>query len=130
MTPINVGQIVYKKVLSDDLNRTCRCGCGTVQSVMCVATLEVLEGGFIADYDNKEGHYNSLHKGRVASAKVLSIVSTDDPTHVQNGYSVHNGFFKYVVGETVSERLDPTNTACASGIHCFETFEQAENYYF
>ena len=150
MKELVVGQIVYKKVITDF---TCACSLGCGVRGRAIATLLVKEGGFIADYDlggSDLGNYAS--KGRVKSATVLRIFVDSRATtrrprsswpappwfvfpegtmnaEIDSGFSGHDESFCYKVGETITvDNFDTANVACAAGIHCFETYNQALEY--
>lgn len=124
---IEVGQIVYKKVRAGSGYRVCNCtpDCDYELPAHAIVTMEVVEPGFIPFYD--EGQ----KKGRVRAAKVISIEYLDGAEG--EARSDYDKTFKYVVGEIVRPRYefsDDVEHICASGIHCFETKEQAERYNF
>lgn len=144
MKELVVGQIVYKKVITDF---TCACSLGCGVRGRAIATLLVKEGGFIADYESGGSDLeNYASKGRVKSATVLRIFvdsSRFDATfaggfafpegtmdaEIDSGFSGHDETFRYKVGETITvDNFDTANVACAAGIHCFETYNQALEY--
>lgn len=129
MKTINVGQIVYKKVLVGSGYKDVRCDCHTEctytkqVNICAIVTLEVLEAGFIPEVDN------CFEKGRVAAAKVLDIEYIDGAEG--DAYSSYDNSFKYNIGEVVRPEYAFDSTpyeTCVSGIHCFETREQALEY--
>ncbi len=127
--PISVGTVVYKKVVVGTEEKLCTCGCGSMidQYIYGIATLEVVEPGFICRVESGN------RKGRVAAAKVISIVNMDTDDEVTEAKSYYNGKFKYAVGETVRPEVEfntDTSYTCTSGIHCFLNREDAENYEF
>jgi Family of unknown function (DUF5758) len=121
---IPVGTVVYKKVLLGTAYKKCTCSHCTTEGVEYftalpvygIATLEVTGAGFIPDYP-------ANNKGRVREVKVLSIVSMDSNEEVTVAYSIYKNDFKYEVGQIVV-----TDYFCTSGIHVFETLEEAEGY--
>ena len=128
---IEVGQIVYKKVRAGAcwVQEPCACtpDCDYIldKPIVAIVTMEVVEPGFIPFYDKGQ------RKGRVRAAKVISIECLDGAEG--ETYSDYDKTFKYVVGEIVRPRnefSDDVEDICASGIHCFETKEQAERYNF
>lgn len=143
MKELVVGQIVYKKVITDF---TCACSLGCWVRGRAIATLLVKEGGFIADYEfGGSDLENYASKGRVKSATVLRIFvdssrSATSPygfvfpegtmnAEIDSGFSGHDESFCYKVGETITvDNFDTANVACAAGIHCFETYNQALEY--
>jgi hypothetical protein len=68
-------------------------------------------------------------KCRVSKAKVISI--NHKGKEVLNGFSMYKSTFEYVVGKWVKP-IEPFNAdileGCASGIHCFITKIEAEEY--
>lgn len=102
-----------------------------------IATLEVPDGATVIAPHN-------TRKRRVAAAVVREIeVITATPfaiaatvaaaratSQTPSYHSWYNGM-EYRVGETVSANLDTNpDHDCGTGIHCFLTREEAENYWF
>lgn len=134
---IEAGTRVWKKaVREDDLRGTW----GKRSRDYALIELEVLEPGFIADYEDVWGERfgvknNHLKKGRVRSARVISITDKfGNP--LESALSAHTADtvnkFRYTVGMVAAptEPFDERNIACSSGIHCFVNKSQAEIYDF
>lgn len=83
--------------------------------------------------------YRSFHcwtKKRASSAFVLGVVNKDsgELLTLPDGarvVSAHNHAFVYEVGETVhpTQPFDRSREECASGIHFFDTFDEAARYH-
>lgn len=74
------------------------------------------------------------NKCRTDKAKILAITSLDDSISYQTAYSDYDWDYYYDVGEVVEPHLgifdDRTWISCSSGIHFFETKEEALEYDF
>lgn len=140
MREIPVGTVVYKKVYVDGEDTPCGCGCKIkfkkeviVAKKEAIVAMTVLEPGFIADSEFNTPDIDNYHqKGRVRKAAVLSITNLDGSALDTDSdiISMHDKTFKYAVDAVVEPRLpfDEQNVACANGIHCFLTREQAVKY--
>lgn len=121
-TKIDVGTIVYKKVVVEHKKKRCQWGCCVVDEYLyAVAKLEVLEGGFIPfRLCWNDASINNNKKGRVAKVKVLSITD-DNGSAVETAFSHWSPSFVYKVdAEIVPHEFESDEFAiCAPGIHCY-----------
>jgi hypothetical protein len=96
----------------------------------CIVELEVTEPGVCGKYETSVMRgYNDTDKCRVRAARVLSITS-ENGVELTKAYSSNDIYFEYEVGAEVRpiKPFDEGDWACGSGIHGFETIEQAEEY--
>lgn len=122
MREIPIGTILWKKCYVT--------GPDSRDYSKAIVELEVTKPGICATYEDSYGISNSSQKCRVRAAKVLRIYHLDTGEGLGIAYSMHNPYFIYKVGEIVAptEPFDEHDIACGSGIHGFESVEQAENY--
>ena len=95
--------IVYKK-LKDNL----------------IAELELVRGQIFQSANH--------NKCRTDRAKVLKIRNIEKTETYNEGYSIHDESFKYVVGEMVEAPYNKNIKECSTGIHFFLNEKSAENY--
>ena len=72
----------------------------------------------------------TTRKCRVSKAKVVAVYTMDGKSIKQNAYSTHTRSFAYKLGKTVEVKNFDKNrwNECSSGIHCFITKREAEQY--
>ena len=72
----------------------------------------------------------TTRKCRVSKATVVAIYTMDGKSVKQNAYSTHTRSFVYKIGKTVEVKNFDKNrwNECSSGIHCFITKREAEQY--
>lgn len=113
-----------------------------------IVTLSIPEDAQVAEglpltFPDSGGHLKTLHKKRASKATVLKIdpvkfarpklerSPVPDECYVSD-YSMFFALspFEYKVGETVEPRepFSPGNGSCGSGIHFFDTREEAEQW--
>lgn len=72
----------------------------------------------------------TTRKCRVSKAKVVAVYRMDGKSVKQNAYSRHTNSFVYKIGKTVEVKNFDKNrwNECSTGIHCFITKKEAEQY--
>lgn len=72
----------------------------------------------------------TTRKCRVSKAKVVAVYKMDEKSVKQNAYSTHTRSFVYKLGKTVEVKNFDKNrwNECSTGIHCFITKREAEQY--
>lgn len=72
----------------------------------------------------------TTRKCRVSKAKVVAVYTMYGKSIKQNAYSTHTRSFAYKLGKTVEVKNFDKNrwNECSSGIHCFITKREAEQY--
>ena len=72
----------------------------------------------------------TTRKCRVSKAKVVAVYTMDGKSIKQNAYSTHTRSFVYKIGKMVEVKNFDKNrwNECSSGIHCFITKREAEQY--
>lgn len=72
----------------------------------------------------------TTRKCRVSKAKVVAVYTMDGKSVKQNAYSTHTRSFAYKLGKTVEVKNFDKNrwNECSTGIHCFITKREAEQY--
>ena len=73
----------------------------------------------------------TTRKCRVSKAKVVAVYTMDGKSIKQNAYSIQTRSFVYKIGKIVEVKNFDKNrwNECSSGIHCFITKREAEQYY-
>jgi len=72
----------------------------------------------------------TTRKCRVSKAKVVAVYTMNGKSVKQNAYSTHTRSFAYKLGKTVEVKNFDKNrwNECSTGIHCFITKREAEQY--
>ena len=72
----------------------------------------------------------TTRKCRVSKAKVVAVYTMDGKSIKQNAYSIQTRSFVYKIGKIVEVKNFDKNrwNECSSGIHCFITKREAEQY--
>lgn len=72
----------------------------------------------------------TTRKCRVSKAKVVAVYKMDGKSVKQNAYSMHTRSFVYKIGKMVEVKNFDENrwNECSTGIHCFITKREAEQY--
>ena len=72
----------------------------------------------------------TTRKCRVSKAKVVAVYTMDGKSIKQNAYSIHTRSFVYKIGKIVEVKNFDKNrwNECSTGIHCFITKREAEQY--